>query len=400
MKFWGVRIGSIVAALAGCFLLDAVSKGFDAFTLRLLVLACLYVTLAVSLNLINGITGQFSMGHAAFYQVGAYTGGIISVNNPNPSVPPWLWLIAMILAGGIVAGIAGKLVGLPALRLKGDYLAIVTLAFGEIIRIVVQNQPQMGGSYGMNITPKFPAIFGPTGTTGVWMVMLLAIVCIAVCRNLLRTAHGLPFLAVREDEVAAAAMGVNVPEMKSVAFVIGSAFAGAAGAILAHFEGFISPTMFTMDLSFVILTMVVLGGTGSITGSALAAVVLFYLPEKLRDMPPVPLSFLIGAVIALIAMVGAMKWISNNYHGESGGAAVRYVGAVIGAIVLTVVLGLIFKAIPQVAVAPAIEAAKLRMVIFAVTLIVLMLLRPQGVLGHYELTWSLFKKPKPMETFS
>lgn len=393
--FWLARLGSIILAILFCFALDKImgTPMIDDFTRRLVVLAGLYITLSVSLNLINGITGQFSMGHAAFYQVGAYTAGFVSVKYfATANMPGPLWLFLMMLAGAVVAALAGLVVGLPSLRLKGDYLAIVTLGFGEIIRIIVQNQQAIGGSYGMNVQPKFPNLFGQTGTSGIWMVWLLAIACIAVCRNLLKNVHGLPFLAVREDEVASSAMGVNVTGVKVVAFLLGSAFAGAAGALLAHYEGFISPTMFTMELSFIVLTMVVLGGTGSITGSTIAALVLFYLPEKLRDMGAVPVSFLIGGAVGAVAMVVTMKWLSMHYHGKKSTRVGLYFGAVGGGILIVLLLGLTLRVIPLIGNATPIEANKLRMVIFALTLIFLMLLRPQGVFGHHEFSWSWVKK--------
>ncbi len=152
---------------------------------RLLVLCCLFATLAVSLNLINGITGQFSIGHAAFYLIGAYTTGFITIKYyEQANLNPTLWLVLMVFAGAIASGIVGFIVGLPSLRLRGDYLAVVTLGFGEIVRIIVQNQEVIGGSYGMSI---------PVKITPLWMVVLLLIFCIAVCRNLLKTAHGLKF---------------------------------------------------------------------------------------------------------------------------------------------------------------------------------------------------------------
>lgn len=388
------RIISILLALVVCLIIDKIAGSADDFTRRLVILAGLYVTLSVSLNLINGITGQFSMGHAAFYQVGAYVAGFLAVTYYGKV--PWLtgplWLVAMMAVSAIGAAIAGLIVGLPSLRLKGDYLAIVTLGFGEIIRILVQTTEAVGGSYGMNVQPKFGQLFGPMNTHGVWMVWLLAFSCIALCRNLLKTAHGLPFLAVREDEIASSAMGVNVTKVKVVAFLIGSAFAGAAGALLAHYEGFLTPTMFTMDVSFIILTMVVLGGTGSITGSALAAALLFYLPEKLRDLPPVPVPFLVGGIVSIVLMVTVMKKIGERYHGPKGKAVLLYFGAIIGAGMASFLLGLVLSAVPSIAKVEPIEANRLRMVIFAGTLIILMLLRPQGVLGHHEFSWDWLLK--------
>jgi branched-chain amino acid transport system permease protein len=357
---------------------------------RLVVLAGLYVTLAVSLNLINGITGQFSIGHAAFYQVGAYLAGFLTVKFfGQANMPPLVWLVATMLAGALAAGLAGFIVGLPSLRLRGDYLAIVTLGFGEIIRIQVQNMPVLGGAYGLTVSPK---------TQAPWLVWLLAIVCIAVCRNLLRTAEGLKFLAVREDEVASSAMGVDLTRVKVTAFVLGSAFAGAAGALLAQYEGFITPATFAMDVSFIILTMVVLGGTGSITGSVVAAMFLSYLPEYLRGLKnstggalTVSGAQVISALVATIVVTALIKRIID---GGLGTKASRF-GLGVG----SVVLGVATHLAVQVGLSrigplaePKIEAGQLRMLIFAVILIILMLLRPQGVFAHHEFSWSWVKK--------
>ncbi len=385
MKFWFVRILSILAAVGGCFALQGIAHGQSDYTQRLIILAGLYVTLSVSLNLINGITGQFSIGHAAFYQIGAYLAGFLSVHYfSSAHLPPLVWLVVIAIAGAGGAAVAGFAVGLPSLRLRGDYLAIVTLGFGEIIRIQVQNMPSLGGSYGLNVQPKIES------TAFVW---LLAILCIAVCRNLLKTAHGLPFLSVREDEVASSAMGVNVTRVKVTAFILGSAFAGAAGALLASYEGFITPATFAMDVSFIILTMVVLGGTGSITGSVFAAVFLSYLPEYLRGLKsssggPLTTSTgtVIGWMIATVVTVAAVRWI----YADGGRDKVQRLGLTVGAIVLGVLVefaaGALFNRVPALR-DRQIEVALLRMVIFAMTLIVLMLLRPQGVFANKEFSW-------------
>lgn len=389
MRFWGTRLVSIVLAVLVCFGIQMFvfhTKNAD-LNLRLVTLASLYVTLAVSLNLINGITGQFSIGHAAFYQVGAYTAGYVSVTFFNRQTSEPIWLVLMMLVGAAAAAIAGFVVGLPSLRLRGDYLAIVTLGFGEIIRIIVQNtetigKTKIGGSYGMVVTPKMSYL---------WISCLLAITCMAVCRNLLKTARGLPFLAVREDEVASQAMGVNVTKTKVTAFVLGSAFAGAAGAILAHFEGYINPTMFTMDVSFIILTMVVLGGTGSITGSAIAAAALYYLPEQLRNLPAISGNSLLGSVVGVFLAVYLIKRLSDHFHGELWTRVALNIGALATGLVTYVVVALATHSIAPLANAKF-QAANLRMVIFAATLIVLMLIRPQGIFAHHEFSWSLIKR--------
>lgn len=385
MKFWGIRLLSVVGAIVGCFALQGFAHGQSDYTQRLIILAGLYVTLAVSLNLINGITGQFSIGHAAFYQVGAYLCGFLSVHYFNSvHLPPLVWLTAMMLAGAAAAAVAGFVVGLPSLRLRGDYLAIVTLGFGEIIRIEVQNQSILGGSYGLNVEPKIQSIA---------FVWLLAILCIAVCRNLLKTAHGLPFLSVREDEVASSAMGVNVTRVKVSAFILGSAFAGAAGAMLASYEGFITPATFAMDVSFIILTMVVLGGTGSITGSVISAMFLSYLPEYLRGLKassggPLTLSggSVISSMIAVVVTVAIIRWIYNDGSKSRAQRIGLLVGSIIAGAIFEFALSVGFNRIAKLHDA-SVEVGQLRMVIFAMTLIVLMLLRPQGVFAHHEFSW-------------
>lgn len=376
-SFWPVRIASVVGAIGLAFALEALVKGAGQglFSERMVTLAALYVVLAVSLNLINGITGQFSIGHAAFFQVGAYGAAILAQQRSPAGVDPTLWIIGATLVGGIAAAGAGLLVGLPSLRLRGDYLAIVTLGFGEIIRNFANTQSWIGGAYGINVEPK---------QSNVAVAVILAAVSIALCRNLLRTAHGLPFLSIREDEIAANAMGVNSTRYKVTAFVLASMLAGCAGAIFAHTEGFIAPRSFGMDLSFMILTMVVLGGSGSITGSAVVAVLLFYLPEGLRDAPALRGPVVIGAILLAMAMTASVKSTENSHGDEKKRLLTRRLGF---ALVGSVVLGVVLSFVPDLA-KTTFEADRLRMVIFALALIIAMLLRPQGIFAHHELSWT------------
>lgn len=389
---WPVRFGSIAVTAALLFALNFVVGTFvNDYIARLVVLCGLYVTLSVSLNLINGITGQFSIGHAGFYMVGAYAALLISrAHYANWQYGPVSWLFLMMIAGGAAAAVFGVIVGLPSLRLKGDYLAIVTLGFGEILRIIAINQPEWGGSTGANIEPKVQYI---------WMVWLLAVVCIAVCRNLLKTAHGLPFLAVREDEVAAQAMGVNLTKTKVTAFIIGSAFAGCAGALFAHSSGFISPDMFKMELSFLILTMVVVGGTGSITGATVAASVLFMIPELSRLMENfhASLAALTGTAVGLVTFVWLMRGRRERLFKVPALYNKGMGWAVTGAsIVLAVIVNYTVKVIPFFA-NTMYDATQLRMVVLAVTLLVVMLLRPEGMFGYHEFSWDIFKRKQPQE---
>lgn len=392
--FWGKRAISIAVGLAACFLIQAIAGHlFDFYGLRLVALAGLYVTLAVSLNLINGITGQFSIGHAAFYQIGAYFTGFLSIHYfegfSGKVGGPTIWLVAMMVLGALAATGAGFLVGLPSLRLRGDYLAIVTLGFGEILRIIVQNQESLGGAYAMANIPKVQSI---------WLVWALAFLCVAVCRNLLKTARGLTFIAVREDEVASAAMGVNVTKVKITAFMVGSAFAGAAGALLAHYEGLITPQTFAMDVSFIILTMVVLGGTGSITGSVFAAIFLSYLPEYLRNLkaPDGGTLYISGAVclqwfIAILFAVSFIRHISLSLQWPVKKRAALYGATLVGALIVGKLAGFGVTKISALT-AIQVEAGQLRMAIFAVVLISVMLVRPQGMFAHHEFSIDWVKK--------
>jgi branched-chain amino acid transport system permease protein len=295
-RIWLWRLASILVTVLFLWFMDGVVRvRFDALgglDNRLIMLAAFFGTLAVSLNLINGITGQFSIGHAAFYAIGAYSTGFLTKNYfATLGLPEGVWLFLMVVVGGIFAGIAGLIVGLPTLRLRGDYLAVATLGFGAIVEVIIKSRDELGGPYGMSVSPKL---------TPMWLVLLWFILCVAMCRNVLKTAHGLPFLAVREDEMAASAMGVNTTRTKVTAFVLGAGMAGVAGSLFALYEGFITIKYFDMNQSFLILTMVVIGGTGSITGAAVAGVFLTLLPESLRDLPPVPAYYVFGFVFSAI----------------------------------------------------------------------------------------------------
>jgi branched-chain amino acid transport system permease protein len=262
------------------------SSAMDGYYRRILLLIGINITMAVSLNLINGFAGQFSLGHAGFMAVGAYVSASLTLH-----AGPWfrnslpflasspmigdalLFALALLLAGSSAAA-AGWVVGLPSLRLRGDYLAIVTLGFGEIIRVVLLNIPAVGGPQGL---------FGIPPLTSFFWVALVAVAVVLLSRNIATSTHGLAFLSVREDEIAAEAMGIPTTRTKVLAFLIGAFFAGMGGALYAHQIQFIQPGDFSFIQSILFVTMVVLGGTGSITGSVLAAAVLTYLPERLRD---------------------------------------------------------------------------------------------------------------------
>jgi branched-chain amino acid transport system permease protein len=256
----------------------------DDYLLNILLMSGINIILAVSLNMVNGYTGQFSLGHAGFMAVGAYASSAItqiqgkalleSLGFFGSAAPVVLFCLAL-FAGGGLAALAGLAVGLPSLRLKGDYLAIVTLGFGEIIRVLIQNTEALGGARGLTGIP-------PRTTLGwTWGLAALSVYCVA---SLVRSTYGRGFLAVRDDEIAAEAMGVHTTRYKVTAFVVASFFAGVAGALYAHMICYISPEGFSFMKSVDVVVMVILGGMGSTAGVALAAVVLTFLNEVLRQM--------------------------------------------------------------------------------------------------------------------
>jgi branched-chain amino acid transport system permease protein len=319
-----LTVGATVAVLIG--LNAIVPRAINPYYLQVLMLCGINAILAVSLNLINGFTGQFSIGHAGFMAIGAYGSAMVSLfvgqrwaaalesaGLPAP-IAHGLPLVVALLSGGLLAAAAGWLVGLPSLRLRGDYLAIVTLGFGEIIRVIITNVDVVGGARGLPGIPGWADLF--------WVGLGLVTV-IAVALNLAGSTHGRALFAIRDDEVAAESLGVNTTAYKVLAFVLGAFFAGIAGGLFAHYLSYLNPNSFTFIKSIEVIAMVVLGGMGSVSGSVLAAVILTLLPEVLRPV--------------------------KDY----------------------------------------------RMVIYSLMLIVLMITRPQGLLGHRELRWPGRRRPAP-----
>lgn len=296
-----------------------VQNQINPYVVTVLLLIGINIILATSLNLINGITGQFSLGHAGFAAVGAYTMGVL-VNylaaHGRLAGHEWLAMTLFLPLGGLIAAAMGLVVGVPTLRLRGDYLAIATLGFGEIIRVVITNTQAIGpfevrGSQGLRV-PVLSDFFWTYAWVGV---------CVVCIWRVVHSTKGKAFLAVREDEIAAAAMGINTTFYKVLAFVIGAFFAGVAGGLQATRFFVIDPKTFGFMQSVLIVVMVVLGGSGSITGVILAAIVLTWLPEQLRSL--------------------------QSLHVEDW-----------------------------------------RMVIFSLLLIVMMLVRPEGLLGRREIWWT------------
>jgi branched-chain amino acid transport system permease protein len=280
------RILGLVLVLAFLLVVNYyLPSRINPYILQIVILCGINIMLAVSLNLINGFTGQFSIGHAGFMAIGGYSsaaftyylgGGLIESVS---SVVMFGWLaksiifVFALLLGGTLAAVAGLVVGIPSLRLRGDYLAIATLGFGEIIRVIILNIDAVGAARGFADIP---------GYTNLFWVLFFMLLTIVVVRNLVDSSHGRAFLSVREDEVAAEAMGINTTYYKVNAFVIGAFFAGIAGGLFGHYLMYLHTNSFTFMKSIEVVIMVVLGGMGSITGSVLAAIILTILPEFLR----------------------------------------------------------------------------------------------------------------------
>ncbi len=267
----------LLAALTLCGGISYFQSYLNPYYYQIIIYIGINIILASSLNIINGLAGQFSLGHAGFMAIGAYASSVIStsLNLPPGSLwEPFLFLGALIF-GGIMASLCGLLVGVPCLRLRGDYLAITTLGFGEIIRVIIQNLDFLGAARGFSGITKVSNFF--------WVYGLVSIL-IFLIYGLLNSTYGKGFLAVRDDEVAAEAIGINTTYYKVVAFVTGAFFAGIAGGLYAHFVTYINPSQFGFIKSFEIVVMVVVGGMGSIVGVIISAVLLTILPEALRAM--------------------------------------------------------------------------------------------------------------------
>ena len=292
------------------------------YILQVICLAGINIILAVSLNLINGFTGQFSIGHAGFMAIGAYSSAFLTVTYGERIraalgfLPPFARDGALLLSGlalgALLAAIAGFFVGVPSLRLRGDYLAIVTLGFGEIIRVWILNIDAVGGARGYSGIPKLANFF--------W-IYLFAVVSVTVVSRTVRSSFGRSLIAIREDEIAAETMGVDTTRSKVISFVLSSAMAGVGGGLFGHYLMYVHTNSFTFIKSIEIIIMIVIGGLGSITGSVVGAVLYIALTEGLRGF------------------------------------------------------------------------AQYRMILFSLLLIVIMIVRPQGLLGHREFA-SFFRRAR------
>lgn len=306
---------AFLAALAAAGLLAACSDRIDPYVLDVLINIGIAVILAVSLNLVNGHTGQFSLGHAGFMSVGAYLSAAFTLfvgpalfGPPTSAFAQNLLFLGALLIGGLCAAVAGLGVGTPSLRLKGDYLALVTLGFGEIIRVIFQNIDTLGGALGLNGIPYYTNIF--------WVVAFAALTVFTVT-CLVNSTYGRGFIATHDNEVAAEAIGLDTTRYKVVAFVIGAFFAGIAGGLYGHFKLTIAPTAFDFNRSIEIVVMVIVGGMGNTFGVILAAVLLTTLPEVLR--PIAEYRMVIYSLLLIVLMIVRPQGLFDFKFGRKHG---------------------------------------------------------------------------------
>ena len=288
----------VIAILTVVFALMSMSGSLTSSTIYLLEKIAIAVLLAVSLSVVVGFLGELSLGHAGFMCVGAYLGGKIACLLEPAMGNSFITLLIATIVGGVVAAVCGILIGLPALRLKGDYLAIVTLAFGEIVRSLFMNSSDesFGGSLGLN-TPRYDknSLF--------IIALVLLLLCLAVIQNLIRSKHGRAITSIRDNEIAARATGINVTKYKLAVFTISSFFAGVAGVMYSYSNYTIQSTKFSYNYSIEILVMVVLGGMGSINGSIIAATLITVLDVKLQTILTGNLAVLQDLFYALILIL-------------------------------------------------------------------------------------------------
>lgn len=303
---------SLLVALLLAGVLTQFSGSIDPYVLDVAIGAGINVILAVSLNLVNGYTGQFSLGHAGFMAVGAYLSSAVTLfvgphllgEEASLGIQNVFYLGAL-LTGGAGAALAGLVVGVPSLRLKGDYLALVTLGFGEIIRVIFQNLEILGGALGLNAIPYYTNVF--------WVVAWVAI-SIFVVTCLVHSTYGFGFIATHDDEIAAESVGLNTTRYKIVAFVVAAFFAGVAGGLYSHFKMTITPTGFDFTKSIEIVVMVILGGMGHTVGVVLAAILLTLLPELLR--PIAEYRMIIYSLVLIILMMVRPQGLLNVQLGR------------------------------------------------------------------------------------
>ena len=316
---WKHYINYIAVALVTViFAVMSFSGGLKSSDMYILEKIAIAIMLAVSLSMVVGFLGELSLGHAGFMCVGAYLGGKTAVIL-EPVFGEYPTLLVSLIVGGIVAALFGVIIGLPALRLRGDYLAIVTLAFGEIVRSVFMNSSDesFGGSLGLE-TPRFDKQY-------LFIIaFILVLGCLAVIQNLIRSKHGRAITSIRDNEIAAKATGINVTKYKLIVFTVSSFFAGIAGVLYSYSNYTVQSAKFSYNYSIEILVMVVLGGMGSINGSIIAASLITFLDVKLQIILTGNLAVLQDLFYALILIVlviyrnaPALKGFREKYNLKS-----------------------------------------------------------------------------------
>jgi len=290
---------------------------FTNYVKGILMACCIAIIMSVSLNIATGFLGQLTLGHAGFMAIGAYTSALISkamdmngILNASDAQNFFRFLLAM-LAGGVLAALLGFLVGIPALRLRGDYLAIITLGFGEIIRVIIQNLPFAGG-LGFSEGQPGQALVGINRLSNLYIVFWITVITVALLYTFIRSRFGRAIMSIREDYIGSSASGINNTYYKILAFTLSSFFAGIAGGIFAHYIGSLSTGSFTFMKSTEYVIMVVFGGMGSITGSIAAAIFLSVLPEALRAFSDYRM--LAYSVALILVMIYKPTGLFGNYE--------------------------------------------------------------------------------------
>lgn len=280
-------------------------KVLNRYQANLLIPVCYNIILVVSLNLAAGFLGQLPLGHAGFMAVGAYTAAIFT---KAVDLPGSIEFVIAIVLAALMAGLFGVLIGLPALRLRGDYLAIITLGFGEIIRVIIVNLSITGGAFGLS------GIQGHTNYIWAFIVMVISVYIVV---TLIRSRHGRAILSIRENEIAAESCGIHTTYYKTLGFAVAAALAGVAGALYAHYLKILDPSTFGFMKSCELLVMVVLGGMGSVIGSVISATGLTLLPELLRGFDDYRM--IVYSLLLIIVMIFKPSGLMGTYDFSLGG---------------------------------------------------------------------------------
>lgn len=311
-------VNAVLVVILFVVLLVLIDSGtLNRYNTTIITNLCINVILAVSLNLVTGILGQLVLGHAGFMLAGAYAAALFT---KNIGLPLSISLPIGLVLGGLLAAVFGVVIGIPALRLRGDYLAIITLGFGEIIRVVSINLKITNGAMGLGGIGSLQSRDNPAGMF--IYAFVIAALLIFLSFTFGRSRHGRAVISIREDEIASESMGINTTYYKLFAFVLAAFFAGVAGGLAAHQTGMIDPSKYDFNRSVEILIMVVLGGMGSITGSVISASVLTLLPEMLRDFNQYRM--LVYSVILILVMLFKPTGLLGRYEISIPGLARKF----------------------------------------------------------------------------